>query len=300
MCGPYAEMEPQLRALFLGGIPQEMSFFRRPDLFASDSFSDMTILFVGALAPAAFCLAARRHDRGLLVFALASLLALVQAIAYSRYLRYLPLFSGVGLVFVVVALLPPRMASRVFEGGLPQTTLRRVLQILPGLLLALSLGLFHLTVKTTPIPTSALNLVGACDATPSLDLYGWPKTAVVLATPILGVELLAQAAGPSVVATPHHPAARGVERIHRFFDPATEDPRAVLDETQASLVAVCKAPAGFSEAYREKYPLAFALMEGQPPSWLTQCPPGENMPLHLYRRSDDTDALCPSVSGTAG
>jgi hypothetical protein len=127
--------------------------------------------------------------------------------------------------------------------------------------------------------------------------YGWPAGAVVLAPPLIGADLLAQPAGPAVVAIPNHPAAQGIERVHRFFDPATNDPHVVLDETQANLVAVCDAPAGFAEGYREKYPLAFMLMEGHPPSWLTQCPPGKDMPLRFYRRTNDTDALCPSVSG---
>lgn len=296
--GPYAGMDPYLRTLFLGGILQEMSFFQRPDLFTSDSLSDMTILFVGALAPAAFCLAARRYDRGLVVFALASLIALVQAVAYSRYLRYVPLFSGVGLVFVVVSLLPPRIASRIFAGGLPQTTLRRVLPIIPGLVLACALALFHFTAKTAPLPTTALDLAGSCDPSPSIDRYGWPEGAIVLSAPIIGVELLAQAKGPSVLATPHHPAAKGVERVHRFFDPGTSDPRAVLDETNATLVAVCKATAGSDATSR--YALASALMEGQPPTWLTQCPSYEDMPLRFYRSTESPDAICPSVASPAG
>jgi hypothetical protein len=295
--GPYAGMDANLRALVLGGIPQERSFFQRPDFVLSDSFPAMMVLFVGALAPIMLCLVARRRERGLVLFALASLLALIQAIVYFRYLRYLPLFSGIGLLFVVAALLPPRLAAvKYAHGRFPVTTARRLMLIVPGMALTLLLVLYHLTVKTAPLPVTAVDLAGYCGATPSVGRYGWPAGAVVLAPPLVGADLLAQPAGSAVVAIPNHPAAQGIERVHRFFDPATQDADAVLAETGANLVAVCAAPAGFAEAFRKKSPLAFMLMEGHPPAWLTQCPSGsKGAPLRFYRRTNDAGALCPAA-----
>src|SRR5690606_27414711 len=133
------------REVALGSIAQEKSFFQRPDFVLSDSLPATVLLFIGALAPAAFCLVVRRCSRALVVVALASLLALVQTLLYFRYLRYLPFFSGIGLVFIAAALLPPGARAMLtalrFPGRWPLCALALAL---PGLCLSAGLVLFLL------------------------------------------------------------------------------------------------------------------------------------------------------------
>jgi hypothetical protein len=300
--GPYAEMGAHLRAVALGYIPQEKSFFQRPDFVLSDSLLATALLFVGALAPVALCLIERRRERPLIIVALASALALVQTLAYFRYLRYLPFFSGIGLVFIGAALLPPGarsiVTSRTFSGRWPWHAL---LLIVPGLGLTAALVLFCLVVKPATVPVSALSLTSVCGPAAS-DRLSWPENAVVLSPPLLGAGMLVQLPHPSVVAIPNHHAARGMERVDRFLDPGIGDPRKALDESRATHVVVCAAPVTLSAALRERFPFAVSLMDGQPPAWLTQCPVEAGSPLRVYsyRHTDGSPASCPSLPLVGG
>ena len=293
--GPYGEMSERLREVALGHIAQERSFFQRPDFVLSDSLPATALLFVGALAPLTYCLAAGRRDRPLVVVALVSLLALVQTIAYFRYLRYLPLFSGIGLVFVAAALLPQSargiLTGLRFPGRWP---LSAMLLALPGLCVTGALVLFCLAAKPRPMEQTVFDPTGFCGPVSAANL-AWPTGSIVMAPPMLGADLLAQPSHPRVVAVPNHHSAHGIDRADRFFDPAADGPRRALDESRATHVVLCAAPAGWPPAPRDRFPFAAALMEGRAPVWLSQCPPEAASPLRIYayRQADGVFAACP-------
>ena len=295
--GPYAGMSARLRTVALGYIPQERSFFERPNFILSDSLLATALLFVGALAPAAHCLTRRRPQRALVVVALASALALVQTVAYFRYLRYLPFFSGIGLVFIAAALLPPGarhiLASRLACGRWPWHAL---LLTVPGLGVTAALVLFCLVEKPAPVPVSVFGLTSLCGPASTAGMT-WPDKAIVLSPPLLGAGLLAQLPHPDVVAIPNHHAALGMDRVDRFLDPGAGDPRKALDESRATHVVLCATPPAVDPAVRARFSFALSLMDGQPPVWLAQCPveAGSSLRVYAYRRADGLFAACPSL-----
>ena len=296
--GPYAVLEAHYRDYFLAAIGQEKSFLERGDLVLSGSLPSLAVLLIGALAPAALCLTGRR-DCATVAIALFSVLAVVQALFYFRYLRYVPFFSGLGLPLVVAALLPPGLASRLrLECALPDAPWQRLALPTPGAALAMLLAAYYVAVPpATAAPTVITVADAGCGPLASMPSYDWPQGAVVLAPPVLGVRLLAAEQHPAVVATPHHPAARGIERVARFLNPGKDDPRVFLDQSRANMVAVCAWQASFPQPIEARYPFAASLMKGVPPPWLRKCPADAGSGLRLYGYGD---APCPTSPGTAG
>jgi len=298
MGGPYGEMSARLRAVALGSIPQEKSLFQRPDFVLSDSLPATVLLFVGALAPLGVWLFSGRRPRPLLIVALASALALAQTLAYFRYLRYLPLFSGIGLVFVAAALLPPGRRAILTDMPLPgRWPLSAVLLVLPGLCLSAALVLFLLAARPAATPPSVFGTAGFCGPAATGGL-AWPAGSVVLSPPLLGVGIVSKPDHPAVVSIPNHHAAEGMERADRFLDPGTGDPRRALDESRATHVVLCAAPQVIDPALRERFAFAVALMEGRSPPWLAGCPLDAGSPLRVfaYRRADGAPAACPRAA----
>jgi hypothetical protein len=298
--GPYGALSDYVRQMHLSRINQEKSLFGRPEFVMSESFASMAVLFVGALVPAVLVLTGRARDRAMVVFALFSLLSLAQAIAYFRYFRYLPFFSGIGLVIALGAILPSARAkdwlANRFAVGMPGIQLAA-----PGVVLACGLALFHLarTVPADQIP--AAEFADSCDLTTLTAKWNWPAEARVLSPPNTGLSLLSLPGAPTVVAIPHHPAWRGIERAYRFLDPSTGDPQVLLRESEATHVAVCAWRGAPLPGLAERYPLAAALMEGRPPGWLTGCATDADSPIRIYavRREDAATPACP-VAGSGG
>ena len=228
------------------------------------------------------------------------MLALVLAIGYFRYFRYLPLFSSIGLVFVLARFLPPdaRMGDWL-KSDAPAAS-RRYALIIPGLVLSAAMTLYHLSVRTPEAVVAATELADSCDLS-HLEQQAWPAGSVVLAPPVIGAHLLALAEGPKVVAVPNHPSALGIERSYRFLDPSTAEPRAFLDASRATHVALCAWRDPPSPALHNAFPFAAALMEGHPPLWLRECPTDAASPLRLYsyHNADGSDAACPVAAMSA-
>jgi hypothetical protein len=93
----------------------------------------------------------------------------------------------------------------------------------------------------------------------------------------------------------NHRSAQGIERSYRFLDPATADPRAYLDASKATHVALCAWRDPPLPKLEALYPFAAVLMEGRPPPWLRECPTDASSPLRIYayRNADGSDAGCP-------
>ncbi|MFD2056152.1 hypothetical protein ACFSQT_24710 [Mesorhizobium calcicola] len=301
LAGPYASLDAYVRDNMLDRIPQELSMFRRPDVVLSASFPSMVLLFVGALAPVVVCLGPHGRSRPLVILALFSLLALVLAIGYFRYFRYLPVFSGIGLIFVLASLLPPdARLARYLKSPVPVAS-RGYALILPGLVLSVAIALYQLSARPAPDAIPAAEFADSCDLRHFEAQSGWPAGAIVLTPPLIGAHFLALAEGPKVVTVPNHPSAWGIERSYRFLDPSTADPRAFLDASRATHVALCARRGPPSPYLETAYPFAAALMEGHPPSWLKACTTDVSSPLRLYsyRNADGSDATCPASAASA-
>jgi hypothetical protein len=294
--GPYAGLGDYLRQNWFDKINQEKSLFGRPEFVLSPSIGAMSGLFVGALALPVLAMKSRGRNRGLLIVALFSVLAVAHAVLYFRYFRYLPLFSGLGVALVLGAVVPTR--SRIAEYlscrhfGDPTSA---VLLAAPGLALTAAIVLFHLAAPQPRSSFAGAEIADECGSH-SVGKYDWPAGARVFSPPMVGIRLLSPERDQAVVAIPFHASSRGVERTYRFFDPQTPDPRALLDETMATHVAVCDWPGELPAALTAGYPLTASLMDGRPPTWLLECPQVGGAPLriYVYRRDGQPEASCPT------
>ncbi|HEY4191476.1 MAG TPA: hypothetical protein VGM46_02420, partial [Mesorhizobium sp.] len=206
----------------------------------------------------------------------------------------LPFFSGIGLLFIVAALLPG--GARGFltpDRRLGRWPWRGLLLALPGLGLTAALVVFCLVEKPAPPQASIFSVTSLCRLPAAMR---WPEGSAVLSPPVLGAALVAQLPHPGVIAIPNHHAAPGMDRVDRFLDPGNRDPREALDESRATHVVLCAAPELPGQALRARFPFAFSLMDGQPPQWLSRCPleAGSSLRIYSYRRADGSAAACPS------
>ena len=295
LASPYASIDAYVRDNMINRILQELSLFRRPDVVLSTGFLSMALLFIGALTPAVICARPEGRSRPVVILALFSLLSLALAIGYVRYYRYLPIFSGIGLIFALASLLPSAGLGRYLKSPVPAASHRYAL-ILPGLVLSGAMALYHLSVKPAQAAVPAAELADGCYYSPFEPEQGWPSGAVVLSPPLIGSRFVALAEGPKVVTIPNHPSAKGIERSYRFLDPATADPRAILDASKATHVAICAWRGPPLPGLEAAYPFAAGLIEGRPPAWLRECPTKASSPLRIYsyRNADGSDAACPT------
>ncbi|PBB26988.1 MULTISPECIES: hypothetical protein [unclassified Mesorhizobium] len=295
LASPYASIDAYVRDNMINRILQELSLFRRPDVVLSTGFLSMALLFIGALAPAVICARPEGRSRPLVILALFALVSLALAIGYVRYYRYLPIFSGIGLIFALASLLPNAGLGRYLKSPVPAASHGYAL-ILPGLVLSGAMVLYHLSVKPAHAAVPAAELADGCYSSPFEPEQGWPSGAIVLSPPLIGSRFVALAEGPKVVTIPNHPSAKGIERSYRFLDPATADPRAILDASKATHVAICAGRGPPLPGLEAAYPFAAGLIEGRPPAWLRECPTKASSPLRIYsyRNADGSDAACPT------
>ncbi|TRC89446.1 hypothetical protein FJV80_09365 [Mesorhizobium sp. WSM4310] len=295
LASPYASIDAYVRDNMINRILQELSLFRRPDVVLSTGFLSMALLFIGALAPAVICARPEGRSRPLVILALFALVSLALAIGYVRYYRYLPIFSGIGLIFALASLLPNAGLGRYLKSPVPAASHGYAL-ILPGLVLSGAMVLYHLSVKPAHAAVPAAELADGCYSSPFEPEQGWPSGAIVLSPPLIGSRFVALAEGPKVVTIPNHPSAKGIERSYRFLDPATADPRAILDASKATHVAICAWRGPPLPGLEAAYPFAAGLIEGRPPAWLRECPTKASSPLRIYsyRNADGSDAACPT------
>lgn len=292
--GPYALIDPYLRQNTIDIFPQEMSLWRRPDVVLSASMSGVALLFVGALAPAMLCFFRRTRDRTTVILALFCVLSVALGVCYFRYMRYIALFSGIGMLPVLAVLLPE--ASRLGAAlGRRMTAVPAAALIAPGIFLSIILVLAETIVPARTLSTPGAELADICGLDSVREAYQWPTGSVLLAPPILASRLLARTPDIRVVAITNHPAALGQGRVYRFFDPATADPRVMLDQSRATHVVVCDWQEAPSPAADKAYPLTSALMTGRAPSWLSACPfdAASGLRVYSYPASGGGQTACP-------
>jgi hypothetical protein len=301
--GPYGELSGYVKDAWLSRIGQEKDILHRPNVVLSPDMVGVALLIVGALAPAAFAWRDRFRRRELTVLALFSLLAVVHALLYLRYFRYTAFFAGPGLVLAFAACAPQLAGKgRVLAGPATRLLPPAAAAVGPGLALVAGLVAYHVVDKVhAKMPPSGAELASVCDF-PDSALPGWPQGARLFAPPDLGIRLLA--AEPrvtaTIVATPHHPSWRGIERVYRFFDPKTPDPRRYLDESMATHVVVCAWRGRPLPDLQKAFPLTLDLIEGHPPEWLSPCPLPPASPIRVYRYPSAGGAAdaCPTVAAS--
>ena len=292
LAGPYAGLTDYLRVHWLGRIFQEGSLFDHRDFVVSGQLFFFAVQLAGALAAVIAAYVAKGRDRAWGVLALFAVVAVVHAVLYFRYLRFMPLFAGPGLAYALGAILPPGLA-RGFAGRI-QAPSTRVLPLLPGLALALGLLGYHLAAGAKEITLEGVEVAETC-ILENLEPYRWPAGARVLAPPLIGIRLISEPSA-TVTAIPFHTGSKGIERALRFFDPATADPRAILGETGATLVAVCaRHSAAPAPRLAARFPLAAGLIQGTPPAWLTECPLPPDAMLRVYRLASEPADACPTT-----
>jgi hypothetical protein len=175
LAGPYAGLSPYLRQVWFVDIGQERSFFGRPDFVLSSGMVSVAMAFIGATAPALVAVFGRCRNRGLVIFALFSLLAMAQSILYFRYLRYLTLFAGPGLLLVASAVLPGlRKSGGLLAGRFAGIIPRPLVMVAPGLLVSAALVVFHLKTPAPAYMPAAASVAGSCYSD-AIDARAWPQ-----------------------------------------------------------------------------------------------------------------------------
>jgi hypothetical protein len=291
LAGPYAGLSDYLRIHWLERIYQEGSLFDHRDFVVSQQLFYFTVQLVGALGAVVAAAVARGRDRAWLVLALFSVVAVVHTVLYFRYLRFMPLFAGPGLAYVLHSVLPANLA-RGFAGRVDVPKMR-MLPLLPGLLLPLGLLGYHLATTPKQMTLEGVDVADNC-MLDDLEPYAWPAGGRILAPPLIGIRLISNP-GATVVAIPFHTGTTGIERSLRFFDPATADPRAVAASTEATLVATCAWRGQPLRRAAAEFPLAAGLIQGTPPAWLTECPLPADATLRVYRLATQPADACPTM-----
>ncbi|MGN6471645.1 MAG: hypothetical protein ACTHLC_18905 [Rhizobiaceae bacterium] len=300
--GPYGELSTYVKEQWLFRIGQEKDILHRPNIVLSPDMAGVALIVVGALAPFVFALRDRFRRRELTVLALFSLLAVLHALFYLRYFRYTAFFASPGLMLAFAACAPSLAEKgKVLAGEITRSPPPAAAAVGPGIFLVAGLLVFHLVhqnrAHTSP---SGAELASACRF-PDSALPEWPQGARLFAPPDLGIHLLAaeprrQAA---IVATPHHPSWKGIERVYRFLDPQTPDPRKYLDQAKATHVVVCAWRGEPLTDLEKAFPLALDLIEGRPPAWLSECPLSPASPIRVYRypAAGGAASACPTEEG---
>ena len=295
--GPYAGVDAYLREHWLFNVLQERSLFERPDFVFSAGMLGAALLYVGATAPAVAAWRDGLRDRNLVVFALFALLALALAILHSRASRYLPMFAAPGLLLALTSARPALAAKGSALSLRPGRVLPSALaSVAPGLAVA---ALVVAATAALPPPAETMapaHFSGSCDLDEQLT-GDWPGSARIMAPPDLGMRLLPDLHGASVIAVPFHTGTAGLERAFRFLDPATSDPRAILDQSKATHVAICAWPGEPPAALGAQFPFATRLMGGDAPDWLAACPADREGRLRIYRypSAGPAGAACPTL-----
>lgn len=300
--GPYGELSTYVKEEWLSGIGQEQNILQRADIVLSPEIAGVTLLTIGALAPPVFALYNRLRGRELTIFALFCLLALLQSLFYLRYFRYTAFFAGPGMMLVFAAC-APRLAEKggMLAGRITQSLPPRIAVLGPGLILMAGIVAFHMMAQGARAaePVSGAAFAGHCQLPGSAPVV-WPQGASIFAPPNLGLRILAGETTLdriTIVATPHHPSWRGMERVYRFLDPRTQYPREYLDQSKATHVVICAWHGPPLAKLEKSKPLTAGLLEGHPPAWLVECPLPANSTIRVYRYPSAGGAAdaCPTM-----
>ncbi|CAM5379265.1 hypothetical protein MAUB1S_06480 [Mycolicibacterium aubagnense] len=282
--GPLAGLDNYVRDNWLLRIDQERDIFHSRDFVSPDRLAKFSLAILGWSATCILAIANVRRNHSWVVLALFSTMGLMLGLVYLRYFRYFPLFAGPGLALLIYRSIPARVSlKRCFRTATTDHVPNVLLLAAPGIAVIGILIAGHLVWPPRAPGLIGLDIANACEKGAPGSHFSWPDGARLFAPPDIGVVMLEPSARFEVVAIPFHTSAHGIERVLRFFDPATSDPARLLDETGATHVVVCRVDETALQSVGTRFPLASGLATGKPPAWLTECPSAG--PLRIYRHS---------------
>ncbi|WP_278074005.1 hypothetical protein [Mesorhizobium sp. WSM4884] len=293
--GPLVGVSDYARDNWLSRIKQEHSAFLSPDFLSSDRFARFFLAVLGAAATCVLAISGKTTRRAWIVLAAFSTVGLLLGLLYLRYLRFFPLFVGPGVALLVHQGLPARLSLRRYFGarsddGLPGVSLLAA----PGVAIIAVLFLVQMVWPPAEMRPLGIDIARACEKAGAG--FVWPDGARLFAPPNIGAAALGSPVGLEVVAVPFHTSAKGIERVLRFFDPATPDPARLLDETKATHVAVCRVEEETLKPVEAQFPLASRLATGKPPDWLVECPVAGLLRIYRYPAAGGPSGQCPVAS----
>ena len=292
--GPIVGLSDYARDNWLSRIEQERSAFLSQDFLGSDRFARFFLAVLGSAATCVIALSNAGRRRAWMVLALFSTAGFLLGLLYLRYMRYFPLFVGPGLAVLMYQSLPARLALRSYFATASNKPLPSVsLLAAPGVAIVAALLVGHLIWPPGETRLIGIDVASACQEAGAGPHFVWPKGARLLAPPDIGAAALGSPVELEVVAVPFHTSAKGIERVLRFFDPATPDPTRLLDETRATHIAVCRVEEGALQSIEALFPLASKLTTGRPPDWLTECPVEGPLRIYRYPAAGGVSSECP-------
>jgi hypothetical protein len=277
LAGPYAMVDPQLRAIWLSHIAemQPLTLIARhePDVAAAlVTFPAAAAIAVLALA----CVPALRRDFAFLVMALALIIACVLTVSIAKMSMYamwlgMPLVAALALrLFALLRL--KNLVARAFTAMLLTPT------VLSGFAIATVHAAGHPAIGETD--TRAIE---GCFTTASYAQLARLPRGLIATDTDYGSFVLALTP-QSVVAAPYHRLADGIMAAHRIFASPPDAARTILQRRGATYVVTCgkHMPPGMSAQERDAS-LAGELSTGAVPGWLTPVPAEPGDVFHVYR-----------------
>jgi hypothetical protein len=278
LAGPYAMMDPQLRAIWFSHIAemQPLNEIARnsPDVAAA------LATFPAAAALAALVLArepAMRRDFAFLVAAAVVLVACVLTVSVAKMSMYamwlgMPLVAALALrLFALLHL--KNLAARAFAAML----------LTPTVLSAFAIATVQAAAGHPASEERDSRVIAGCFKTASYaQLARLPKG--VIATDIDFGSFVLALTPHGVIAAPYHRLADGIMADHRIFASPPAAARGILSRFGATYVVTCgeRAPPGLS-AQERAASLWGRLAADEVPDWLTPLPPQAGEAFRVYR-----------------
>ncbi|WP_217577396.1 hypothetical protein [Mesorhizobium sp. GbtcB19] len=295
--GPLVGLSDYVRDNWLSRIEQERSIFFSPDFLGSDRFARFFVAIFGTAATCILAISGTTRKRAWRVLAIFSAVGLLLGLLYLRYLRFFPLFVGPGVALLVHQGIPARLPLRRYFATRSGDELPRAwLLAAPGVAIIAALFLTHLVWPPKAEKLIGVDIASACEQAGGSPHFVWPKGARLFSPPDIGIVALGSLVELDVVAVPFHTSAKGIERVLRFFDPATSDPTQLLDQTKATHVAVCRVEETALQPVEARFPLASRLATGKPPDWLTECPVAGPLRVYRYPAAGGLAGQCPAMA----
>jgi hypothetical protein len=277
LAGPYAMVDPQLRAVWLSHIAEMQPLTRiarnAPDVAA------VLVTFPAVALIAALVLAgvpAMRRDFAFLVTAAALLVACVLTVSVAKMSMYamwlgMPLVAALALrLFALLRL--KNLVARAFAALLLTPT------VLSGFAIATVQAAGHPPAGETDNRVNA----GCFNTASYAQLARLPLG--LIATDIDYGSFVLALTPQSVIAAPYHRLADGIMAAHRIFASPPAEARGILARRGATYVVTCgdRMPPDLS-AQQRAASLAGQLAAGAVPDWLTPVPAQPGDAFRVYR-----------------